>query len=158
MSWLNDFQAEMRSVVDATWPQVEGRIYDSVQTARQNLLQAITKGGPSGVELPLAVVQFARASRDDAHGLHNRSYRVPTTILLLTEVSDTAASDAQDLMDALQLAIERAPHDSFQAIEDGEPDAQETNAALSALNEARMNVHAVLLSYQPGLLAGDYAL
>lgn len=152
---MNDVRAELISVIDGAVADASNtNIFMSIKAAMLNLPEKVKAGQ---IDLPIYVVDAATFLEDQEFGIDNRSYRAPVRIIVIRK---TAGTNVQEQIESeLKLihdAVFESSHTHFQAIERGSIDTSPDDDAVAALIELSQNALAGTLSFDPGLLCGEW--
>lgn len=155
MSFITDVSDELKALIVAT---VDGatadNVFSSIKAAQMNVPEKLRK---ATISLPMWILDAADANPDTEWGCDNSSYRMPVRVIEIrkrdeTDAQETIISDLR-LIDA---EILLPTHTHFLAMENGSIDASPSDETMQAVLDLGVDVYAGTLSYEPGLLCGEW--
>ena len=153
---MKDVRDELTALVIATIPDATSdNVIQSITAARENLSEKVAKGKRT---LPIYIVDAATLVHEAQHGSQTNNFRLPLRVIAMRLQDETDAQiTIQDDLVLLEQSIRNQAHTAFTPIEQGAIGTGPDDMAMAPIVALGLNFIAGTLSYQPGLLCGDYS-
>lgn len=155
MSLYSDANAELRSLILTTWPDIlDAALFNSLEEARVNWIEQIEKGTRT---LPFAVLHLGEKVECEEFSIDAECYYIPCTIARFVRATATCQPELEASLETLRKAIDNGAFTNFQAVRRGSVDTSENNVAGTVLiDSVTSSAIAGTLTYEEGILVGDY--